>query len=513
MKNFATAVLSMLFLCCVTTLVCAEPVSIRILHVNDFHGFAEPDTPYGFTCPMGGVAWLAGRADHLRKEKPTLYLAAGDMIQGNNWANLSRGKSVIELMNLMGFDAMAVGNHEFDFGPDVLRQRVSEARFPVLAANVEGLDFLRPYVIEELNGVRVAVIGIVTEDTPVATHPRNVAGLAFRSPFATLARYIPELRKNADVVIVLSHVGYGTDRLLAEQVPGIDLIVGGHSHTRLEKPTRVGHTVIVQAWEHARALGVVDVSVDNGRVVSISSRLEDIRPDLCKPDPDVQRLVEKYRRQVDAVLDGMAGEALVPLDGENVRKRETNLGNLVADIMRSVSGADATIINGGGIRASIPAGPIRVRDVFTALPFDNYIVAVRLNGTRIRQALEHGVAQLESGSGAFPQVSGISFSYDPSAPAGSRVREVLLGGEPLDPMREYTVATNDFLAAGGDGYAAFGEAVRSSQDFEIIGGTLRGEKLVYNDSGRWLRDVVVGWLKEKQTTAPVVENRICEVQR
>jgi 2',3'-cyclic-nucleotide 2'-phosphodiesterase (5'-nucleotidase family) len=490
----------------------AEGSEIRLLYVNDIHGFAEPYTAYGAKQPQGGVAWLAAKAAALRKERPALFLAAGDVLQGNNWTNLSRGRASIELLNLVGLDALVVGNHEFDFGLDVLKKRISEARFPVLGANVEGVETLRPHVIREVGGVRVAILGIVTEDTPVATHPRNVAGLTFRSPAETVSRYLPELREKASVIVVLSHLGYAADRKLAEQVPGIDVIVGGHSHTRVDSPTRIGNTVIVQAWEHGKTLGVLDLTLADGKITSIVGRLEDIRPDRGEPDPAVLSLVEKYRKEADAVLDGKAGETGVALDGENVRKRETNLGDLVADIMRDVSGADAAIINGGGIRASIDRGTILVKNVYTVLPFDNYIVAIKLSGSRIRQALEHGVAGTETGSGAFPQVSGLCFTFDPAAPAGSRVREVLIGGKPLDPEREYSVATNDFLAAGGDGYTAFGDAVRSSPDFAVTGGMMKGEKLVYSDSGRWLRDVVIEWLRGKKRIDPAVDGRIREVR-
>jgi 2',3'-cyclic-nucleotide 2'-phosphodiesterase (5'-nucleotidase family) len=512
MKFFRTAAAILFLSLSLVTPVNAAYSIIRILHINDLHGFVEPYVPYGSKDQQGGAAWLSAKVSALRKERPSLFLAAGDVIQGNNWTNLSRGRAAVELMNLMGLDAMVVGNHEFDFGLDVLKKRISEARFSVLGANVEGLDALRPYVIKEVGGVRVAVLGIVTDDTPVATHPKNVEGLAFRPPVETVTRYLPELRKQASLVVVLSHLGYAADRKLAEQVPGVDVIVGGHSHTRVDTPTRIGNTVIVQALEHGKTLGVLDITLSDGKVSSINGRLEDIRPDRGEPDPAVLSLVQKYRKEADAVLEGRAGETAVDLDGVNVRRRETNLGNLVADIMRDASGADAAIINGGGIRASIPKGTILVKNVYTVLPFDNYIVAIRLSGDRIRQALEHGVSGVETGSGSFPQVSGLSFIYDPAAPPGSRVREVLIGGMPLAADREYTVATNDFLAAGGDGYTAFGDAVRTSRDFSITGGVMKGEKLVYSDSGRWLRDVVIEWLRGKKRIEPGVDSRVREVR-
>jgi 2',3'-cyclic-nucleotide 2'-phosphodiesterase (5'-nucleotidase family) len=179
--------------------------------------------------------------------------------------------------------------------------------------------------------------------------------------------------------------------------------------------------------------------------------------------------------------------------------------------MRHASGADVTIINGGGIRTSIKKGEIRVKDIYSVSPFDNYIVAIKLTGKQIREALEYGVSAVEEEEGRFPQVSGLSFKYSPSTKRGSRVQEVLIAGKPIDPDQEYIVATNDFLAAGGDGYKAFGEAIKTSKDFSIIGGMMKGEKLAYSDSGRWLRDVVVDYLKEMRRIAPKVESRIIEV--
>ena len=215
---------------------------IRILYLNDFHGFAEPYKSPGSNELLGGISYLAAKVDKLRDEKPSLLLAAGDMMEGNIWANLFQGQSVIDLMNEMRFDVMVVGNHEFDFGQDVLKKRISEAKFPVLAANVEGLDALKPYVIKEVAGTKIAVIGVVTDETPISTNPRNVAGLRFFSPEETVRKYVRELKSKADIIIVLSHIGYHDDRALAEKVKRIDVIVGGHSHTEILSPVVVGNT-------------------------------------------------------------------------------------------------------------------------------------------------------------------------------------------------------------------------------------------------------------------------------
>lgn len=490
----------------------AEQVSLRILHINDFHGFAEPYKPYGSEEMLGGMAWLAATVEDLRKERPAILLAAGDMIQGDNWANLFQGESVIEMMNAMKFDAMVVGNHEFDFGQDVLRKRIADASFPVLAANVQGMEGLKPYMLKEISGIKIAVIGVVTEETPLTTHPRNVAGLKFITPENALNKYFKELRQKADVIIVLSHIGHNADRVLAEKVSGIDVVVGGHSHTKVLQPVVIGKTLVVQAWEHGKALGVLDLTLDDNKIVKAEGRLAEIRPLTGRENREIAAVVDKYRGRVDAVLDENIGEAGQDLDGRDTRKRETNLGNLIADIVRSTARAEAAIIGGGSIRTSMKKGEIKVRNVYAVSPFNNYIVAIRLTGQQIKDALEHGVSAIADDAGRFPQVSGIRFTYSRSAPLGQKVKEMTISGNALVLENDYIVATDDFLAAGGDGYKAFGEAVRASKDFAILGGAVMGEKLVYNNSGKWLRDVVIDYIREKKVIEPVVEGRILEME-
>ncbi|MDD5009327.1 MAG: 5'-nucleotidase C-terminal domain-containing protein [Syntrophorhabdaceae bacterium] len=484
---------------------------LRILHMNDFHGFATGEKLIGSNEMQGGISYLAWLADNLRKEKPTLLLAAGDMIQGSPFANLFQGKPVIEIMNKMGFDAMCVGNHEFDYGKDILRERIAEATFPVLGANVKGMPELKPYTIKELEGLKIAIIGVVTEDTPVATHPGNVEGLTFLSPVATVEKYVRELRGSVDIIIVLSHLGYNADMVLASRVKGIDIIVGGHSHTRTIKHMLIGNTVLVQAWEYGMVLGVLDVVVKSGKIIEMKSRLEEIKPSHMKKQEDVAQIVERYTRQMDALMGQTIGEALVDLDGKNVRTKETNLGNLITDIMRQRSSSRIALINGGGIRTSIRKGNITLNDIYSALPFDNYIVAMKLTGREIKEALEHGVSGVELKEGRFLQVSGLSFTYDPKMPQGLRVMDVSVGGAKMDINTTYTVCTNDFLAAGGDGYKLFREALKESQDFSITANTITSDKVTYNDSGRPLKDVVADYIKEKKRITATVEGRIQEV--
>lgn len=491
--------------------VYAEQREIRILHMNDFHGFAIEYKPFRSDEVLGGISYLAGLVDKLRQEKPSVLFAAGDMIQGNNWANLFQGKSVIELMNVMRFDAMVVGNHEFDFGQGVLKERILEAKFPFLGANVEGLSQIQPYTIKMFEGLKIAIIGVVTEDTPLYAHPKNMVGLKFLSPAETVDKYVKDLRSKVDIIIVLSHIGFHNDMELANKVKGIDVIIGGHSHTKPVRHMLIGKTIIVQAWEHALALGVLDLIVEDGKITHASSRLEDIKPTLAKKNKAVSLVVEKYRRSVEAALNGVIGETEVSLDGENVRARETNLGNLITDIMRQRSGAEVAVINGGAIRASIKKGKVRAGDVYSALPFDNYIVAVRLTGTQIKEALEHGLSAMEDGGGRFLQVSGLTFSYASSAGKGPGVKKIFVAGKPIMFNKEYVVATNDFLAAGGDGYKVFGEALKASKDFSVNGGALKCDKIVYNDAGRWLRDVVIEYIKNAGKISVEVEGRIKKI--
>jgi 2',3'-cyclic-nucleotide 2'-phosphodiesterase (5'-nucleotidase family) len=487
---------------------------LRILYLNDFHGYAEVQKSDGST-HSGGAAYLAAYVKKLRQGQPTLLLAAGDFIQGSNWVNWLRGRSVISLMNAMGFDAMVVGNHEFDYGLAILRERLSEARFPVLGANVQGFKPLKPYVIQKVQGLRVGIIGLITPDTPALTNPKNVEGLTFQAPEEAVRQYLQEVREKADLVIVLSHMGHQADRDLAAKVPGIDLIIGGHSHTKIMEPVMVGKTLIVQAWEKGKVLGVLDLEVENGKVNLVQGFLQEIKPREIKPDPKVQCLVAKYSKKLNHLCSQKVGLTAVDLvgDSQSIRSRETNLGNLVADIMRQTAQADAALINGGCIRQGMARGVISSKDIFETLPFDNYLVAVKLTGQQVKDTLEHGLAKLPEPHGCFPHVSGLTMSYLPEAPAYSRVQEVTIGGQPLDPNRTYVIATVDFLAAGGDGFRAFGEAIRAGGSFTQEGGALKSNNLVYNDPGTYLRDIVIKNLKQRPEISPQTEGRIKVLDR
>lgn len=498
--------------------VWAAPATFHIYHINDFHGFANPSQSPESKKQLGGAAWLAVRLAKLRTEQPGLFLAAGDMIQGDTWANFSQGHASIDLLNALHLDAMVTGNHEFDFGQKVLKQRIGQAHFPVLAANVKGLPEAQSQVSFDLPGGRVTVIGLVTDDVPQTSHPRNTVGLSFIPPAQAAREQIDTLnRKETDLVVLLTHIGYERDLALAKNLcQGADavdlplLIVGGHSHTRVDIPVRIGNCAVVQAGEHGQLLGVEDVTVEHGKMLAVGGRLEEIEPIAGNDDPEIRALVKRYNDQTDILLNQKAGMTDVDLIQEGARQQETNLGNLVADIVRSTTGAQAALINGGSLRTGIPKGEITYRQVYATLPFNNYLVAVRMSGKQLIEALEHGVSGVERGEGRFPQISGMSFVFDRRLPVGHRIVSAAVGGKPIEPQQDYDVATLDFIAVGGDGYQSFGEAIRSAGDFVNVGGAMQSSRLVYNDPGQFLRDVALDFLARKSPLAPAGEGRIVE---
>ncbi len=476
-----------------------EEIGLRILYVNDFHGFAQ-EQKSNFTGKMvGGIPYLAGLIDKHRKEKQSLLLSAGDMIQGSNWANLFQGRSVIEVMNLMGFDAMTLGNHEFDFGVDVLRQRIAEANFPCLGANIIGIPEVKPYIIKELKGIKIGIIGLTLEDTPIYTLPNNVKGLIFQPSIDIAERFVKELRNSVDLIIILSHLGLHNDMLLAQKVDNIDIIVGGHSHTKIERPILIGRSIIVQAWEHGKTLGILDLTIKDGKIKDFSGRLEDIMPSKMIKNNEVMKIVKQYNNKLKNFVRQKVGMTETDLDGENAKKMETNFGNLVTDIIRERAQSDIAIINGGSIKMGIGRGIINMGQIYNALPFNDYIVSIKMKGKDIIEALEHGVNTRDDNAGRFPQVSGIKFTFSREKGKEAIIKEVLFKGMPIDPHGEYKVAITNFLLAGGDGY-------------KVFGGNINTHKVMFQEPGKWVRDLVIEYIKDKKSIYPMVEGRIIEIK-
>lgn len=479
-------------------LAAASENGVVILYMNDVHGRLESFKGQD-DAPIGGLIKLATLVEDIVGEKGdnVIILNAGDALHGTNIVNLFEGKPMVEALEAIGIDAMAVGNHEFNFGQAALLKRAEEAKFVFLSANTIEADSRRALfpgaVILPVDGKRVGIFGLTTVDTPTVTHPKNVEGLEFLDPIKVSGWMVSYLRnqEKVDLVIGLTHIGYDDDRLLAASVPGIDIIVGGHSHTKLDQPERVNDTIIVQSGEHAQALGSLEASHQDGKITDYAGALIPCAPEVVD-DSKIGEIVRAYNKELEVKLGEVIGEAVVALDGEraNVRTKETNLGNLVADVMRDAGSADIALTNGGGIRASINAGSITVGDVFTVLPFDNTLVVLEVTGANIKAALERSVSEYPDQLGAFLQVSGLSFEFDPAKAPGERVVSVSVDNKPLDEKKIYTVATNDFVAAGGDGYDM-----------------LKDAKVAF-ESGEMLRDIFAGYIKAQNKVSPDIEGRI-----
>ncbi|MBT9144082.1 MAG: Mannosylglucosyl-3-phosphoglycerate phosphatase [Dehalococcoidia bacterium] len=471
-----------------------QGTTITILHTGDIHGHLDPPWRAEEGEYIGGIARIATLVNQIRAEQPnTILLDAGDTIHGTSVANLFKGKPVIEVMNAMGYTAMVVGNHDFNFGLKVLQERANQAKFPILGANVRyrtgvPVPFLPPYTIVEVGGLRIGIIGLATARTPILTHPKNVVDLEFLDEVTVARKFVKQLAPQVDLIVVLNHMGIGAAAARLPEVHGIAVAVTAHCHTQILK--EVGNTILVSSGHHSEVLGRLDIVVEDGIVTSFTHEFLPTSLDI-KKDAAIEGIIKPYREAVQVAMAEVIGVTTILLDRGMWWEvfRETNMGNLVADVMRKFTGADIAIQNSGGLRANIPVGPITLGDIFTALPFDNNIVVLELTGAEIRRALEHGVSQPLIGGGAFPQVSGMSFTFDPARPPGERIFKVTIGGLPLELARTYRVATNCFLAAGGDGYTMFINKVRL-------------------DTGIFLRDAVAAHIRVATPIHPRVEGRV-----
>jgi len=477
--------------------------TIVILHTNDFHGAVEAEEIQGSggSLEQGGLVNLVSLIDQLRDEHPgpTLVMDAGDAFQGSYVSNSTQGELVMAAMNVAGYDAWTLGNHEFDWGQEPLRARIAQADFPALAANIcdeatgELWDMVQPYAIIELGRIKAGILGLTYPDTPAINRPENVAGLAFLEAEEMVRRYLPELQEQADLVVVLSHLGYDGDLALAKAVDGVDVIVGGHSHTFLESPRNINDTLIVQAGAKGRVVGRLELTmnVGTGEIVDYSSRkvLIPITGNLEVVNQEVKTLVDAALAEAAETIKQPIGETAVALQPQSVG--EFALGNLVVDAMldADIDGqqADIAMHNNGGIRAALPKGPISFGQLYAVLPFDNQLMALELTGEQVLRILEHSVS---SGPGKM-LVAGMTFEFDMSRPEGERVLKATVGGAPLDPAKLYRVVTIDYLASGGDGQETF----------------LEGINPAYGDGEVW---VVAQYIEDNSPVHPEVEGRIIQ---
>ena len=444
-----------------------DGVHITILHTNDIHARVLATDDSG---KANGMDWLAGAMKAQRQADPdTLVLDGGDTFHGLPLINLSRGENMAILMNLAGYDATTPGNHDFNYGADRLRELAGKLDFPMLSANVLEKSnrhvIFKPYASFEFNGVKVAVLGLTTPEAAYKTNPDGVVSVEFADPIAIAKKYMPELRKNHDVVIGLMHMGIDMSSAIkstdiAKAVRGFDVIIDGHSHSYLPQGIKAGKTLICQTGYYDHDLGKVELTVKKHKVRKAEATLLDkeaVQALAGKPDAQVAQTLAEMGAETQKLLGRVVAESPRSLTGERnaVRAHETELGNLTADAMRAASGAQIALANGGNIRTDLPQGQVTYGDVLSIFPFGNTIKVVELSGSDLKAALEHAVEYVPENFGSFMDVSGLTFTLNSKAPAGSRVSDVQVAGVPLDENHEYTVALNDFNAAGGDDFPMF----------------------------------------------------------
>lgn len=490
--GFRTTVIVALTVFALTYCAWATPQNVTILHFNDFHGnMLTPEED----ADLGGIARVAAMVKQIRAENEaagaeTILLIAGDVLQGTPLSTVFHGEADFAALNRMHVSAMVVGNHEFDYGMPNLHRLVEMANFPVLSANIRRkadgtlvFDGTERFMVGD---EMIVVMGLTTPETRVTTMPSNVANLNFEDPAETAAMLADRITHTRDrLVVALTHLGHEQDIDLARAVPKLDVIVGGHSHTQVDEPVCMGDALVLQAKSYGEYLGRLDMVIDDGRVVSHEYSL--IPMDSSVPeDPEIAAVVTEYQNKLDDAIKRVVGVAGVPLNGtrEDVRSGETNLGNAITDAMRLVSGAPIALHNGGGIRASIDAGPITLEEVLQVLPFGNEVATLELTGAQLREILQRSVSEPRP-FGGFLHVSGLTIVAE-----DGQLTSVMVGDEPLNDGETYTVATNAFLMEGGDGYDTF----------------TQGQKQYY--VGTKLDTSFVQYLSQHESISPEVEGRI-----
>jgi 5'-nucleotidase len=447
---------------------------VRVVHTNDFHGRLLPQQAGGRS--LGGSAVLAAHFDSAaaRFDGPTIILSAGDDMQGTAISNLSWGRATIAAHNASGYDAAALGNHEFDWGQDTLRARVAESRFPWLAANlfVAGTrrhpEWVRPWVMIERGGARTAVIGIALGSTPEIVLAGRTAGLEFGPEAPAIDQAAREARAaGADFVIVSAHIGAVCEQpgaapaepsaqcvgealeVVDAVTEPIDLLVAGHTHRRVL--TAEDGIPVVEAASYSMAYSVTDLERRDGRTTATRREVRVPYADEVSPDTAVGRIVAEWEARVRPVTERVVVASAQAMErGEG----ETALGNLLADAMRAQAGAQASIINNGSIRRALPAGPLSWGVLFELQPFANTLVRTEVTGAQLRAALENAV----NGGSVGAHVSGMRVRWDPAAAAGSRIREIRLDdGRVVDDDDVVILGLSEFVATGGDRFTSLAE--------------------------------------------------------
>ena len=452
-------------------------MNLVILHTNDIHGHLAPWQGWegvlkGRT--IGGLGVLGGAIAMVRREVgECILLDAGDLIGDTMIADLTQGKAIIAALNHLAYDAMTIGNHEPDFGMNVLRERIAEAKFPVIAANLiaekEKSLFTKPYVLKQIGEVRVGILGLAYPKTSRTTAAKNVIGVQFQSPESAIKKFLPRLREEgAEIVVVLSHLGLGGDQQLAHSVKGIDVIVGGHSHNRIENAEQVDGTLIVQAGAHGSDLGRLDLTIENGKITGYKQKLILLDHNVVQADATASRLVEELLQPHRKALDekvGMTDDWLIraqTLAGTTARKRdeESPIDSLFADLLREETKADLAFLPGVGYGVAIPPGSITAAQLRQMIPHDGKAVTTKLSGAWILEVIEQSIENVFTSDptvkvGGMIQISGLCFKYRASHPKGHRITYIERTIGNWNPADDFVVVTNSMLAQGGHNQSGF----------------------------------------------------------
>ncbi|MGL1891024.1 MAG: 5'-nucleotidase C-terminal domain-containing protein [Spirochaetaceae bacterium] len=476
-----------LVLSCVTNPIQEKGVEheLKILHTNDHHG--HPLAFYDY--PAGGQGGLPARATYVdgvrTSNENVLVLDAGDFNTGRPESNFFKTEPDIIGYNYVGYDAVAMGNHEFDNDWEVMQSQIAQSEFPWLCANVKKdgkyLDNVQPYMIKEYDGFKVAVIGLMTTKTELTGNPQNIGGLEFLDEVEVARELVPMLKKKADIVIAVVHMGLYDDntkgsRKLAAGVPELALIIDGHSHSMIEEPAMENGVAIVQARHWGLYMGNGSLKFKDGMVTSFDWNLDPINvqtrtkddagkstyhyvTEEIEEDAELLALLTPYADKVDAVLSEVIGNATDVFLNDDTRRMETALGDIVTDsqiwfLKEMGMDIDFAFQNGGGIRATLGNGEIQKQTVYEVLPFDNSIAMVTMKGSDVIALFDQAAGNI--GAGSMAQVSKeVKVTFNAEA---KTVESLYINGSPVDTDEEYNIAVNSYLASGGDGYKVFKKA-------------------------------------------------------
>jgi len=465
---------------------------LTLLQVNDVYTTVPIDG-------QGGLARVATLKQDLAKAGRTPFLViAGDFLAPSVASSVFKGEHMVAALNAAGLDLATLGNHEFDFGDDVLIQRMHEATFQWVVSNVvdtvtgQPIGGAAPFVVKTFGALKVGFLGLCLNTSEITGD--KLKHTRITDPLTAAGRYLPLIKQaGATVIVAVTHLAFADDRALVEQYPDIDVVIGGHEHYVITAAER--RSFISKAGSDAKFVARIDL---NQRLSGTIERFYELVPitSALADDPKTAAAIASFESRLSTALDTVAGTTSAPLDGLalHLRTTETNLGDLVADAIRADAHADIAITNGGSIRGNrvFPAGPLTRRTLIEIHPFDNVICVLALPGRVVLAALNHGVSSLPTPDGRFPQVSGLTMSVDRSAPVGSRVRDVTVNGQPLDPNKTYTVAVPDFILKQGDGYTMF------------TGQPLR----VAPEAGNMISTALEHYVTAKRQLEPTVETRI-----